>query len=213
MTLDEYLNEHHKNVDGWCSVEKAKRLISLITGLVPELCVEIGVFGGSSLLPQALALQQNKKGLIVGIDPWTSEAALEEMSNQTNQEWWEKIDYEQIYNKLVGYIKNLHLEDYVDLVRDKSENVYESFKDESIDILHIDGNHCESMAFKDVINFFPKVKTNGFIFYDDINWVEEPEKISTKMGLDYLLPRCIQVDVIGDCMILKKLPNRGCNVS
>jgi len=207
MNLNDYLNSHHHNIDGWCSIEKAKRFINLITGLVPDLCVEIGVFGGSSLIPQALALQMNKKGLIVGIDPWTHKAALEDMVNQENQNWWGKIDYNSIYNKLIGHIKNLHLEEYVDLVRDKSENVCDSFKDETIDILHIDGNHCEALAYKDSVNFFPKVKLNGFIFYDDIHWVEEPNKVSTKKGLDYLLEKCQQVEVVGDCMILKKVKN------
>jgi predicted O-methyltransferase YrrM len=205
MNIVEYLNRYHKDVDGWCSVDKANKLVNIITGSMPDLCVEIGVFGGSSLLPQAIALKQNGKGLIVGIDPWTHEAALEEMVNDANKSWWGTVNLQKIYQKLAAMINQLKLNDYVDLIKDKADNVVDNFKDETIDILHIDGNHCEKMAYADSKNYLPKVKKGGFIFYDDIYWSEESGIISTKKGLDFLLKSCEKIDQIGDCVILKKI--------
>ena len=164
MNIVEYLNRYHKDVDGWCSIDKANKLVNIITGSMPDLCVEIGVFGGSSLLPQAIALKQNGKGLIVGIDPWTHEAALEEMVNDANKSWWGTVNLQKIYQKLAAMINQLKLNDYVDLIKDKADNVVDNFKDETIDILHIDGNHCEKMAYADSKNYLPKVKKGGFIF-------------------------------------------------
>jgi len=204
VTFDEYISKHHTKVDGWCSIDKAKNLNGIIRQNKPELCVEIGVFGGSSLIPQALALQENERGIIVGIDPWTKDAALEEMSNNDNKNWWSSLDYNQIYKKLSDIINQFELNDFVDLIKDKSENVVNNFKNESIDILHIDGNHCETLAYKDSVNYFPKVKLGGYIFFDDINWREEPNVISTKKGLDYLNKYCEQIKIVGDCIVLKK---------
>ena len=70
--------------------------------------------------------------------------------------------------------------------------------------MHIDGNHCETLAYKDSVNYFPKVKLGGYIFFDDINWREEPNVISTKKGLDYLNKYCEQIKIVGDCIVLKK---------
>jgi len=66
------VQENLKSIEGWCSLEKATKLINCIADIKPDLCVEIGVFGGSSFIPQALAIKENGKGEIVGIDPWSN---------------------------------------------------------------------------------------------------------------------------------------------
>lgn len=204
VDIDKYLHQIHPKVDGWCSLQKATKFLDFIREEKCDLCVEIGVFGGSSLLPQALGLAHNHKGKVVGIDPWATEASLEDMQNQANIEWWSKIDYEVIYRKLLKLIFDLKLQNHVELIRDKSENVVDNFVDESVDILHIDGNHCESLAYKDSVNYLPKVKMGGYIFYDDITWQETADKISTQKGLDYLKNYCDVIDTIADCLVLRK---------
>src|SRR3989344_1412129 len=129
-------------IHGWCVFEKAKKLVEIITEIQPELCVEIGVFGGSSLIPQAMALKHNKKGIIYGIDPWETDAALDEMLGNENKQWWASIDLENIYNHCQIHLKTLDLTN-CHLIKDKSENVVNQFEDNSIDLLHIDGNHSE----------------------------------------------------------------------
>src|ERR1700730_11515979 len=55
---------------GWCSEEKALNFVDLILTAKPKVCVEIGVFGGASLIPTAFALKHLKEGIVIGIDPW-----------------------------------------------------------------------------------------------------------------------------------------------
>ena len=45
-----------------------------------------------------------------------------------------------------------------------------SFKKESIDIIHIDGNHNEESVSKDIKNYFPLIKQGGIIMMDDSDW-------------------------------------------
>jgi hypothetical protein len=52
-------------------------MAALIRREKPSVVVEIGVFGGRSLVPQALALRENKQGVVYGIDPYTAAAATE----------------------------------------------------------------------------------------------------------------------------------------
>lgn len=193
-------------VHGWCCLEKANKFVQIIEEHKPELCVEIGVFGGASLLPQAYALSKNKKGKIYGIDPWKNDCAIEEMISEDHKKWWGDLDLESIYKSCLSKIKEFNLESYCELIKDKSENVYNKFSDESIDILHIDGNHSESLSYKDAVLYLPKVKKDGYIMFDDIWWTEKDNYVTTRKAIVHLLEKCDKVDLINnDCMLLKKV--------
>jgi predicted O-methyltransferase YrrM len=205
MNFKEYLNFEHKKILGWCDEDKAQKFYNIITESKAKLCVEIGVFGGSSLIPQALAMKYNNGGIVVGIDPWTNDAALEDMETDESKKWWSKIDLDEIYENFIGQLKNYKVDSFCKIYRDKSENVINEFEDESIDVLHIDGNHCEKISYQDSVNYFPKVKKGGYIFFDDIFWTENRKNISTEKGLNYLLQYCEKECIVGkDCVVLKK---------
>lgn len=192
--------------EGWCSFEKASEFVKYILDNKLNLLVEIGVFGGSSLIPQALALKELGRGKIYGIDPWTNEDALEEVIDNENKVWWEKLDIQRIYEHCVGNLEKYEISTYCQLIRDKAENVVDMFENESIDLLHIDGNHSEALSYKDATLYLPKVKTNGFIFFDDIWWTEGGNQVTTRKAINYLLEKCEQITVVNnDCMILKKI--------
>lgn len=203
--LLETIKQALPRIHGWCCLEKATKFVELILEHKPELCVEIGVFGGSSLIPQAMALKQNKKGKLIGIDPWANDSALEEMISEENRQWWAKLDLEDIYKHCQDNIAIYGLKDYCSLLRAKSEDVVEQFADESIDLLHIDGNHSEALSFKDATLYLPKVKVGGIIVFDDIWWTEGDNNVTTRKAISYLLDSCDRVDLVNnDCLILKK---------
>lgn len=191
---------------GWCTIEKAKKFAQIINESKPELCVEIGVFGGASLIPQALALKANKKGKIYGIDPWTTGSALEEMIHEDHKKWWGELNLENIYQSCFQKLKQLELMNHCELIKDKSENVYNKFQNESIDLLHIDGNHSEALSYKDAVLYLPKVKKNGYIMFDDIWWTEKDNYVTTRKAIVHLLEKCDKIELInGDCMLLQKI--------
>lgn len=192
------------SIHGWCSFEKASKFVEFILKYKPQLCVEIGVFGGSSLIPQALALK-TYEGKIVGIDPWKNEAALESMIDETHKDWWAKLNLEDIYKHCNENINKYGIESNCTLIRDKAENVVSTFLDGSIDLLHIDGNHSEELSYKDATLYFPKVKSGGFIFFDDIYWTEGDNYATTRKAITYLLAGCEKIDIVNnDCLILRK---------
>ena len=192
------------SIHGWCSYEKAAKFVEIITEQKPQLCVEIGVFGGSSLIPQALALKPHS-GVIIGIDPWKNDAALESMIDESNKEWWGNLNLEDIYEHCKNNVTKYKVESNCQLMRDKSETVVSNFHDQSIDLLHIDGNHSEDLSYKDAVLYLPKVKTGGFIFFDDIYWTEGDNYATTRKAITYLLGECEKVDIVNnDCLILRK---------
>jgi hypothetical protein len=200
------VQENLKSIEGWCSLEKATKLINCIADIKPDLCVEIGVFGGSSFIPQALAIKENGKGEIVGIDPWSNESALEEMQDEANVDWWSKLDIDYVYRHFLANLEKFDIKGVSKIIKDKAENVYNQFEDDSIDLLHIDGNHSELLAYKDATLYLSKVKIGGYIFFDDIHWHEVDSHVTTRKAINFLLQYCQKEDIVnGDCLIMKKI--------
>jgi predicted O-methyltransferase YrrM len=155
-----------KELHGWCSEEKASTLIDIILANKPQKIVEIGVWGGKSLIPMAYAVKANGSGAVYGIDPWSAQESADGMDG-VNYEWWSQVDHELVYQSLVSSIKKFELENQIVLVRDTSENA-PLISD--IDILHIDGNHSDEASFIDVSKWVPCVKSGGLVIFDDVNW-------------------------------------------
>jgi hypothetical protein len=156
---------------GWSSYEKGQRLALLAIDMDASLIVEVGVFGGRSLLPMALGCQFKGSGTVYGIDPWSKDAALEGKNESENNEWWGNVvDLELIYNSFTKAVEKHSLGDFCKWHRMKSSDAVNLFNDESVDILHIDGNHSEKCSTLDVENWAPKMKLKSAIIMDDTQW-------------------------------------------
>ena len=165
------LPKNYDKIHGWCTLEKATKIIEIVFANNPKLIVELGVFGGKSLLPFALAAKNNNNNAkVIGIDAWSKDASLEGTNDITNNNWWSNINYDDMYN----YTKTLMIENnvnhMVELYKEKSINVIDKFEDESIDILHQDSNHSQEISVQEVILYSKKLKMNGHWIFDDTNW-------------------------------------------
>ncbi len=171
------------SLEGWCSTNKASILMDLIFILKPKTIVEIGVWGGKSLIPMAFALKANNQGKIYGVDPWDAQASIQGMEGQ-NKNWWGKIDHAQIYNGLAKQIERLELTPQIELIKATSKAASPI---SPIDLLHIDGNHSDEASYLDVQKWVPLVAEGGLIVFDDINWK------TTKRAVDYLNTNCTKL--------------------
>jgi len=153
----------YEKIEGWCTKEKALTMAKLIKPT--DLCVELGVWGGRSLLPMCL-MTKNK---VIGIDAWSKDSSLEGVNDASNDEWWSKIDYEKMFNYTKDLLTKYKASNSI-LIRSKSSEVYEKFTDESIDFLHQDSNHSEKISCEEVELYHKKVKKNGIWVFDDTNW-------------------------------------------
>jgi hypothetical protein len=159
-------------VPHWCPLEKAQRIYDLVLERKPALCVEIGVYGGGSFFAFAFALKKLGKGMLVGIDPWTCESAMQGV----NDDFAKKTDFEEVYTTFVKVREREKLTGCTLVIRDRAENAGWFFEDNYstdnviIDILHVDGNHSFDSVVKDLMLYLPRMKENGIIIIDDINW-------------------------------------------
>lgn len=194
---------------GWCSPDKATKLFNLVTNDKLEKLVELGVFGGSSIWPQAAALENLGKGKIYGVDPWSLHECLLNMGD-LHRAWWSTIDMNAVYDLCVQNLMAHNVYHRCELLRMSSAAAVPRFDDNSIDLLHIDGNHSEETSYYDSTAWFPKVKVGGYIVFDDIHWTEGDNFVTTRKAALWLRERCDLVDVAKDadnrpsCFILKK---------
>ena len=160
-------------LEGWCSKQKAAVLVDLILNVQPTTVVEIGVFGGKSLIPMAYALKENENGKIYGIDPWDSLESIKGMDG-VNRDWWGSVDHKQILQGLNEKITKFGLQKQVKLIKNTSEKADPIAH---IDLLHIDGNHSLKTSYGDVIKWVPLVRPGGIIIFDDIGWETTGEAV------------------------------------
>lgn len=94
-------------IEGWMTHEKGCVLFRLVEEWKPEICCEVGIFGGRSMLAVALALKSLGKGIIFGIDPWKTESAVEGTNAKEDNDWWAQVPWDRIireyYDKLQGF--------------------------------------------------------------------------------------------------------------
>lgn len=192
---------------GWCTDEKRNFIHDLVISTNSKFCVEIGVYKGSSLFSFAEGLEKTE-GSIVGIDPWSFE-----MSKNEFPPLWDKNFENYIYNELLkgqetfdelykgvyDIIQDNELSNTIRLIRKPSEDVFIDFDLESIDILHIDGNHNELNASRDILLYLPLVKKNGYIIMDDSDWDAVRKSINK-----FLIPNCELVQDFGYFSCYKK---------
>lgn len=149
---------------GWCTPEKGYELALAVIKSKAQISVEVGVFYGASLLPLAMAHAEQGCGLVLAIDPWSREAGTDGYDGD-NLKWWGGLDYESIYQTFLANVKAAGVEKYVQVLRQKSDDVdLPPF----LDVAHIDGQHTDQ-ASRDVDRFASLVRPSGFCFMDDIS--------------------------------------------
>ena len=191
---------------GWCFDEKRKLIHNLVKTTHSKVCVEIGVYKGSSLFAFAEILE-TIGGKITGIDPWSFEMSKNDI--ETADKIYEDYFYNQllkgqetfdiIYNGVSDIVSNNDMSKTITLLRKPSEDAFIEFENESIDIIHIDGNHNEMNVSRDILLYLPLVKKGGYIVMDDSDWNSVKNSINR-----FLLPYCDLVDDIGTTSYFKK---------
>jgi predicted O-methyltransferase YrrM len=189
---------------GRCGETKGELINRLVINSNSKLCVEIGVFKGSSLMYFAESLLITG-GIVIGIDPYSLENFKNNIPDDNvndliyNVLFTEQSILDEIYNNLVGVIQDNNLSEQIILIRDTSENYSHNIKIESIDVLHIDGNHDEDCVSQDILLYLPLVKKGGYVIMDDVNWEWVKKSIDS-----HLKNKCVLIEEYSDFAIYQK---------
>lgn len=195
-------------MNGWCDPSKAVHVFDTVYNQNATLCVELGVFAGRSLVAFGLAQAKRKQSdptverKTYGIDTWSAQPAIDN-NDKANAEWWLKsVDYDAIKRECTGKIKELGIEDIVEVVHSSTVKAFYDLNLYNIDVLHIDGNHSRWDSVRDVTLWVDRVRTGGIIYFDDEDWS------TTANAQELLLEKCEKIGEIKSsnvCGVYQKL--------
>ena len=150
----------------------------------PKIIVELGTDRGFSALSGLYGLSKNNiDGIIYGIDAWGKD--YENNKNEIMKFGGRRVN--ELRNITIPYfVKKYNLDDKkIILKRSYFEEEKDNFEDNSIDILHIDGNHDYNRVKRDYNSYKDKVNLdNGIIFFHDVlRGVKYDDKVTN--NIDY----------------------------
>ena len=161
---------------GGCSLSKACFLADLIRDEDLKITLDIGVYRGRSLFPQAMAHKLHTKGTVYGVDPWSGVEAVQEQApahiQQKVKDWASSADLGAIYDGVSRAILDHDLAAHCVLVRQTSAAAIDYFTEHKtwFDLVHVDGNHDTARVEEDVALYLPRLRRGGFLVMDDVSW-------------------------------------------
>lgn len=137
----------------------------------PIQYLEIGVHKGINVLDMVKSYCKHPNSKIHCVDPWVDYDGYPEYKGQQDVLF-------SIFNAAIrGY------EDKCVIHRGFSDDIVPTFEDNFFDIIFVDGNHETEYVYRDGCMSFEKVKTGGYIIFDDYttSWSQ------TMKGIDKFL--------------------------
>lgn len=132
-------------------------IYDFIRNLKPHTIVELGTHKGTSFFSMCQAVKDGKlKTKLYAIDTWKGD---------------EHAGFydETIFNEVKKIKKTYYSRQNIIFLRSLFDDATTQFKENSIDLLHIDGLHTYRAVKHDFGNWYKKVKKNGIIILHDTN--------------------------------------------
>jgi predicted O-methyltransferase YrrM len=193
---------------GGCPPRKQRILARLIVERGLKRAVEIGVFAGGSLFPQAVAMRHTG-GQVTGIDPW-SEAEAEQKDNldrilpALGEGWAKLVEWDGLYREVEERVERYGLSRHCILLRMTSQKA-SSLIEGPLDLLHIDGNHDYVRCADDLARWLPKVCSGGLLVLDDAAWdTIHPQYLELKERMRVVYEEPIQGSLRPEWAVLEK---------
>ncbi|WP_297371720.1 class I SAM-dependent methyltransferase [Acidocella sp.] len=182
-----------ERLEGWCTPRKAAWLARLVAETGARKIGEIGVYGGRSLVPMALAARGVEGAELWAVEPWSNAAATACETSAENDSWWQNVDMAKIKAGFLEAVRGCGLSAMVrvvELTADQARAAFMLDQSQGFDVLHIDGAHAEARALADVRGWLPLVRPGGVIVLDDIGWE------SVFKARDFLRARCEVIEEV-----------------
>ena len=158
-------------IEHQCNFNTLTKFREILEPMETGVFVEIGVLGGVTLLC-LYDLCKERHIKMYGIDPFETIEVYNglEKTEVNDDRIPLNVHIKQLNNRLnLEKIIEEHSLD-IELIVGTSWENQGLFEDESIDVLHIDGDHSYNGVSKDIELFWPKVKRGGIVLFDDYDW-------------------------------------------
>jgi len=130
----------------------------------PIKYLEIGCADGGNAIIVSKSYCSHPESKIYCVDPWMDYSEYFEYKGEQETAW----------NTFNANIRNSgNISKFV-IRRGLSDNIVPTFEDNFFDIIFVDGNHDTEYVYRDGVMSFQKVKSGGYIIFDDYspNWLQ-----------------------------------------
>jgi|2_EtaG_2_1085320.scaffolds.fasta_scaffold14666_2 hypothetical protein len=149
-----------------CDNNHRIRLLEEVIKIKPKIAVEVGVLNGEHgqlILNMCSTLEELNL-----IDCW--DIREEDESPQNYQIYIKTGYFDTMYKRVCEKFED---ETKVKIIKDYSVSASKKFEDETIDFVYVDACHKYTCVIDDITNWFPKIKSGGYIGGDDYCVQEE----------------------------------------
>ncbi len=207
--IERTLAEVPMDFGGGCSVRKAYVMAWLIRRFKLTPTLDIGVYRGRSLFPQAIAHRVAGKGVAYGVDPWSAAEADESDHAELRDEikaFVQSTNFDQICQDVSRRVLDFGLSQHTRIVRATSAAAAEQFAAQGVafGLIHIDGNHDTEPVLRDVRAYLPLLQPGGFLVMDDVSWPSVDPAVQEAAAQAELLMRRVSKDKRDDYAVFRK---------
>jgi hypothetical protein len=200
---------------GGCSLSKADLMSFLIAKFNIKESIDIGVYRGRSLIPQANAHKKKTQGIVYGIDPYVNELVKENDNKESKKAidaFIAQNDFGKIFKDVQKLLSTTGLASNSKLIRKTSGDAASYFVKNNIRprLIHIDGNHDTKIVIEDVHTYADILGQNGFIVMDDVSWNSVKPALDLLHALDFQLVFC-RVDNMNDYSVFTNIKSTRLN--
>ena len=158
----DYISTEKKRCGGWFKEKQKDWYRDRVSQIKGGTIVEIGVYGGASLLAIVDICVKNKNK-IIGIDPWERVELFNGQKVDDDKRDSKRSTLRQLRTNLARILK-IYKYECVELRSEFSPQAAQKFQDNSLSLVFIDGSHSYESVCADLLAWWPKVRSNGGIF-------------------------------------------------
>lgn len=186
-------NTKYGNFECQSRIRNRTLIKSLFNEYKNSIFCEIGVFGGINLFANYDEAKKNNIK-IIGIDPHDKINVFNGVNKSDISDVLVNNRF-KIFKKFRINIENTIKKYNLDIkyINNTSWNAYKLIEDNSIGILHIDGDHSYEGVKKDLELFYSKMKDKSIILMDDFKW-----KGVKKATLEFVNKKNFKIESIFD---------------
>lgn len=179
------LMQHAQQIVGSTSDEKLLAMAEIFRSCPSGDVVEIGTFWGRSAAILAMLATRYAIGPLLCIDPWQNSSAIQQGTHADVNDATAALDFEAAFCGFVlavkpyaapGKVNYLRMPSDVGITRYTSPCTITSAEfgtstySGQIACLHIDGNHGQEAAQRDIEYWVPRMMKGGWVIIDDYQW-------------------------------------------
>ena len=151
----------------------SKYIKNINNGIFVEIGTDKGDFAD-------FILSTNSSCTLYCVDPYTKyDEYIDAINNVTGD-----VLYESVKKKLTDKYQNR-----VKFIRKFSHDAVNDVPD-NLDFVYIDGNHCYKYAHQDIVDWYPKVKSNSIIIGDDAVDIDNSKRNDNNDVFIQWMPGC-----------------------